>query len=262
MRFDAGWNGWWTCLLPAEIISELGLPIPLFFQWDDIEYGIRARFAGHPTITLPNAGVWHADFHLKDYDDWSRYFSIRNGLIVSSIYGPFDGKVISKFLLRKITQLIVGMQYGLAATFVKAAEDFLQGPDFLNDGGQSALVDVRALRDEYPETKMQPASAVGAESDPHTQMTVVGVRARREPRGSGASQARSSTVDWACRPSTGNGSCDLRRLVACVVVRKCRCHGRVAERRPASVGATRSRLPSWPSVRPKSVGSCVSAHLR
>ncbi|MHA6739367.1 glycosyltransferase [Rhodococcus erythropolis] len=172
MRFDAGWNGWWTCLLPSEIISELGLPIPLFFQWDDIEYGIRARFAGHPTITLPNAGVWHADFHLKDYDDWSRYFSIRNGLIVSSIYGPFDGKVISKFLLRKITQLIVGMQYGLAATFVKAAEDFLQGPDFLNDGGQSALVDVRALRNEYPETKMQPASAVGAEADPHTQMTV------------------------------------------------------------------------------------------
>ena len=22
MRFDAGWNGWWTCLLPAEIISD------------------------------------------------------------------------------------------------------------------------------------------------------------------------------------------------------------------------------------------------
>ena len=56
MRFDAGWNGWWTCLLPAEIILRAGLPIPLFFQWDDIEYGIRARFAGHPTITLPNAG--------------------------------------------------------------------------------------------------------------------------------------------------------------------------------------------------------------
>lgn len=65
-------------LLPAEIIADCGLPIPLFFQWDDIEYGIRARFAGHPTVTLPNAGVWHADFYLRDYDDWARYFSIRN----------------------------------------------------------------------------------------------------------------------------------------------------------------------------------------
>ncbi|MCK0091239.1 glycosyltransferase family 2 protein [Rhodococcus sp. HNM0563] len=171
-RFDAGWNGWWTCLLPAEIIAECGLPIPLFFQWDDIEYGIRARFAGHPTVTLPNAGVWHADFHLKDYDDWARYFSIRNGLVVSALYGRFDGNDISKYLFRKISELIVSMQYGLAATFIKAAEDFLAGPDFLYDGGQSVLKELRELRDRYPETKPLPASQVGKESDPHTQMKV------------------------------------------------------------------------------------------
>ncbi|HET8994378.1 MAG TPA: glycosyltransferase [Rhodococcus sp. (in: high G+C Gram-positive bacteria)] len=171
-RFDAGWNGWWTCLLPAEIIAECGLPIPLFFQWDDIEYGIRARFAGHPTVTLPNAGVWHADFHLKDYDDWARYFSIRNGLVVSALYGRFDGNDISKYLFRKISELIVSMQYGLAATFIKAAEDFLAGPDFLYDGGQTVLKELRELRDRYPETKPLPASQVGKESDPHTQMKV------------------------------------------------------------------------------------------
>ncbi|WP_435277793.1 glycosyltransferase [Rhodococcus yananensis] len=171
-RFDAGWNGWWTCLLPAEIIADCGLPIPLFFQWDDIEYGIRARFAGHPTVTLPNAGVWHADFHLKDYDDWSRYFSIRNGLIVSSIYGRFDGTDMAKYLFRKIGELIVSMQYGLAATFIKAAEDFLAGPDVLYDGGQAVLRELRELRDRYPETKPKPAVDVGNESDPHTQMSV------------------------------------------------------------------------------------------
>lgn len=171
-RFDAGWNGWWTCLLPAEVIADCGLPIPLFFQWDDIEYGIRARFAGHPTVTLPNAGVWHADFHLKDYDDWSRYFSIRNGLVVSAIYGRFDGTDMAKYLFRKIGELIVSMQYGLAATFVKAAEDFLAGPDFLYDGGQSVLKELRDLRDRYPETKPLPASQVGRDADPHTQMSV------------------------------------------------------------------------------------------
>ncbi|MFD4467827.1 glycosyltransferase [Rhodococcus sp. NPDC058505] len=171
-RFDAGWNGWWTCLLPAEIIADCGLPLPLFFQWDDIEYGIRARFAGHPTITLPNAGVWHADFHLKDYDDWARYFSIRNGLIVSSIYGRFDGTTIAKYLFRKISELIVSMQYGLAATFIKAAEDFLAGPEFLDDGGQAVLGEIRALRARYPETAPRPAVEVGAEADPHTQMDV------------------------------------------------------------------------------------------
>ncbi|MFF0816188.1 glycosyltransferase [Rhodococcus sp. NPDC003318] len=171
-RFDAGWNGWWTCLLPAEIIADCGLPLPLFFQWDDIEYGIRARFAGHPTVTLPNAGVWHADFHLKDYDDWARYFSIRNGLIVSSIYGRFDGTTLAKYLFRKISELIVSMQYGLAATFIQAAEDFLKGPSFLDDGGQEVLGAIRELRSRYPETVARPAVEVGAEADPHTQMDV------------------------------------------------------------------------------------------
>lgn len=171
-RFDAGWNGWWTCLLPAEVIADCGLPIPLFFQWDDIEYGIRARFAGHPTVTLPNAGVWHADFHLKDYDDWARYFSIRNGLVVSALYGRFDGTDIAKYMFRKISELIVSMQYGLAATFIKAVEDFLTGPEFLRDGGQSVLKELRELRDRYPETKPLPASEVGRKSDPHTQMRV------------------------------------------------------------------------------------------
>lgn len=171
-RFDAGWNGWWTCLLPAEIIADCGLPLPLFFQWDDIEYGIRARFKGHPTVTLPNAGVWHADFHLKDYDDWARYFSIRNGLIVSSIYGRFDGKTMSKYLFRKISELIVSMQYGLAATFIQAAEDFLAGPSFLEDGGQSVLSSIRELRARYPETVTRPAVEAGVDANPHTQMDV------------------------------------------------------------------------------------------
>jgi galactofuranosylgalactofuranosylrhamnosyl-N-acetylglucosaminyl-diphospho-decaprenol beta-1,5/1,6-galactofuranosyltransferase len=169
-RFDAGWNGWWTCLLPAEVIADTGLPLPLFFQWDDIEYGIRARHHGYPTVTLPHAGVWHADFWWKDYDDWSRYFSIRNGLAVSALYGAFDGRVISRYMFRKIGQLIVSMQYGLAYTFIRAAEDFLLGPEMFADGGQSAMAAIRAEREQFPETKTLPA--VSADNNPHTQINI------------------------------------------------------------------------------------------
>ena len=79
-RVDAGYNAWWTCLIPAEVVARIGLPLPIFFQWDDVEYGLRARAAGFVTVTLPNAAVWHADFYWKDYDDWARYFSMRNSL--------------------------------------------------------------------------------------------------------------------------------------------------------------------------------------
>jgi len=166
-RFDAGWNGWWTCLLPAETVQKQGLSLPMFFQWDDIEYGIRARQSGFPTVTLPNAGVWHADFHLKDYDHWSRYFSVRNGLIVSAVYGQFDGKVIGGQLFRDLLEHIVAMQYGLAATLLLAVEDFLAGPDGLHDGGESKLAELSALRAKYPDTVMHPADTIGAQENPN-----------------------------------------------------------------------------------------------
>jgi galactofuranosylgalactofuranosylrhamnosyl-N-acetylglucosaminyl-diphospho-decaprenol beta-1,5/1,6-galactofuranosyltransferase len=50
---DVDYNGWWMCLIPREVATALGLPLPLFIKWDDTEYGLRAQAAGYPTATLP-----------------------------------------------------------------------------------------------------------------------------------------------------------------------------------------------------------------
>ena len=159
-RVDAEYNAWWSCLVPAEVVAGIGYPLPLFFQWDDIEYGLRARAAGYPTVTLPGAGVWHADFHWKEWDDWPRYFSLRNGLIVSALYGGFDLRRNARFLADELAHYLVSMRYGLAATLIKAVEDFLAGPEMLADGGVEAVAAVRKLRAEYPETSRHPACRV------------------------------------------------------------------------------------------------------
>ncbi|WP_227978865.1 glycosyltransferase [Nocardia spumae] len=157
-RVDAGYNAWWTCLIPAEVIARIGLPLPIFFQWDDVEYGVRAREAGFVTVTLPNAAVWHADFYWKDFDDWARYFSMRNSLIVSSIHADLDAKAVTRKLFREIAEYLVGMQYGLAHTTLQGIEDFLQGPKVLRDGGIDALSAARTSRGDYGETKKHAAA--------------------------------------------------------------------------------------------------------
>ncbi|MGI5222016.1 glycosyltransferase [Nocardia sp. CA-290969] len=151
-RVDAGYNAWWTCLIPAEVVKKIGLPLPIFFQWDDVEYGVRAREHGFVTVTLPNAAVWHADFYWKDFDDWARYFSTRNSLIVSSMHADLDADAISKQLFRNIAEYLVGMQYGLAHTTLQGIEDFLEGPKILRDGGTEVLRRARTSRADYPET--------------------------------------------------------------------------------------------------------------
>ncbi|WP_433197552.1 glycosyltransferase [Nocardia sp. CA-107356] len=157
-RVDAGYNAWWTCLIPAEVVAKIGLPVPIFFQWDDVEYGVRARENGFVTVTLPNAAVWHADFYWKDYDDWARYFSTRNSLIVGSLHTDLDGKAITRQLFRSLAEHLVAMQYGLVHTTLQGIEDFLQGPKILRDGGIAALAAARTSRADYPETIKHPAA--------------------------------------------------------------------------------------------------------
>lgn len=159
-RLDAGYNGWWSCLIPYEVVREVGYPLPFFFQWDDAEYSYRARAHSFPTVTLPGAGVWHADFHWKDWDEWHRYFNLRNSIITAALHSPFDLNVLTRTLLAQVVRYLLGMQYGLTATLIKAVEDFLAGPEMLHDGGVSAMKEIRELRARYPETKRHAATEV------------------------------------------------------------------------------------------------------
>lgn len=197
-RVDAGYNAWWTCLIPAEVVAEIGLPMPLFFQWDDVEFGLRAKEHGFPTVTLPNTAVWHADFYWKDFDDWSRYFSTRNSLIVSAMHADLDGKVITKELFRYLAQHLVAMQYGLVHTVLQGIEDFLRGPEVLRDGGIAALAEAHTSRSIYPETIKHPAA------EPTVDSAHIHVRRRGiEPSNLTAVLIKRAITQWTGRTQHG-----------------------------------------------------------
>jgi galactofuranosylgalactofuranosylrhamnosyl-N-acetylglucosaminyl-diphospho-decaprenol beta-1,5/1,6-galactofuranosyltransferase len=159
-RVDADYNAWWSCLIPAEVVAKIGLPLPLFFQWDDVEYGYRAKANGFATVTLPGAGLWHADFDWKDLDKWNEYFAVRNAMIVSTLHAEIDPKQTARVIVSRVTRYLMSMQYGLAATLLKSVEDFLKGPSILHDGGATAAKEIHKVRAEYPDTIMHPASDV------------------------------------------------------------------------------------------------------
>ncbi len=161
LRVDAGYNAWWSCLIPAEVIASAGYPLPMFFQWDDVEYGHRARAHGYPTVTLAGTGVWHDDFDWKDEDSPSNYFNHRNSLITAALHSDFDSKAAARVIRQRLLRFLVSMRYGLVATVLKGVEDFLEGPECLRDGGVEAMAAIHKLRGEYPETQLRPASDVG-----------------------------------------------------------------------------------------------------
>ncbi|MFT4299724.1 MAG: glycosyltransferase [Aeromicrobium sp.] len=159
-RIDVEYNAWWLCLVPSELLDKVGLPLPIFFQGDDIELGLRAREVGVQTVTLPGAAVWHADFEFKDWDSPIAFFAIRNALINAALHTDLvPSGVVEKLAIRLRHQLIE-YRYGLTATILFAIEQFLAGPAILDAGGAEDLEAVMRLRAKYPDTHRLTAEEV------------------------------------------------------------------------------------------------------
>ncbi|GAB3852200.1 glycosyltransferase [Nocardioides maradonensis] len=150
-RCDVDFNGWFSCLIPRVVLEEIGLSLPVFIKWDDSEYGLRAKEAGFPTVTLPGAAVWHVPWSDKnDALDWQAYFHHRNRLIAALLHStyPKGGRLLRESLNNQIAHL-VGMQYSTAELRLQAMEDILQGPGHLHEMLPTRLAEVNALRKQF-----------------------------------------------------------------------------------------------------------------
>ncbi|MDO3647590.1 glycosyltransferase [Nocardia mangyaensis] len=158
-RIDVDFNGWWTCVIPRHVAEEIGQPLPLFLKWDDAEYGLRARVAGYPTVTLPGAAVWHMAWSDKDDAiDWQAYFHLRNRLVVASLHLPGDGKPMVVNTVKATLKHLLCLEYSTVAIQNEAIRDFLAGPEGLFDLLPTALGKIHAMRKQYPDAVVVPSS--------------------------------------------------------------------------------------------------------
>ncbi|MBR4399851.1 MAG: glycosyltransferase [Aeriscardovia sp.] len=126
-RCNEDYNGWWLCSIPRRAVEKIGLPLPVFIKFDDIEYGVRAKKAGIPSICLPGTAVWHPAWHLKETLGWVEYFVERNRFLMALLYkeGP-EG--VFKASLRAQSNLGIRMEYASMALRNAALKDLLSGP--------------------------------------------------------------------------------------------------------------------------------------
>ncbi len=154
MRLDADYNGWWMCLIPVEIIKQVGLSLPAFIKWDDAEFCIRARDAGHPTISLPGVALWHVSWVGKDDSiDWQAYFHARNRIVAALLHSRTpDGGTLLRHSRRVDLKHLMMMQYYPVALRHRALRDVLSGPDHMWRNLATAMPAARALASSFPET--------------------------------------------------------------------------------------------------------------
>ncbi|MGN6783073.1 MAG: glycosyltransferase [Marmoricola sp.] len=193
-RVDVDFNGWFMCLIPTSVIAEIGLSLPLFIKWDDSEYGLRAKAAGYPTVTLPGAAVWHIPWTDKnDEVDWQAYFHERNRFVAALLHSPFPhgGKLLRESFSVQVKHLI-SMQYATAEIRLQALQDVLDGPEQLHPDLATKLPAVRAQMKPFRDAQLSPdpdafPPARRAKPRKSTDLTVVpGLPARLFSAGKGA----------------------------------------------------------------------------
>lgn len=158
-RIDVDYNGWWMCMIPRRVAEELGQPLPLFIKWDDADYGLRAGEHGYPTVTMPGIAIWHMAWSDKDDAiDWQAYFHLRNRLVVSALHWDAPVKGLLKSSIKATLKHLLCLEYSTVAIQNKAIEDFLAGPEHIFSILESALPQVRAMRQDYPDAVVLPAA--------------------------------------------------------------------------------------------------------
>ena len=158
-RLDVDYNGWFMCLIPTQVLRDIGLSMPFFIKWDDAEYGLRAAEAGYPTVTMPGVAVWHVPWTDKnDALDWQAYFHQRNRTVAALLHSPYarGGRLVRESFNHQVKHLLA-MQYSVAEMRLRALEDLLAGPHQLHPVILDKLAEVRAMRAGFDDAQASPA---------------------------------------------------------------------------------------------------------
>ena len=155
-RIDEDFNGWWMCLIPVAVMRKIGLSLPVFIKFDDIEYGLRAGKAGFPTVCLPGVAVWHQAWHDKDpARSWEEYFTERNRWIAALLTYPDTPPRMLLETLYGDASLGLRSVYSAMALHHMALKDIMRGPQYLVDCLPTKLGEVRELRAQYPDAQVE-----------------------------------------------------------------------------------------------------------
>jgi galactofuranosylgalactofuranosylrhamnosyl-N-acetylglucosaminyl-diphospho-decaprenol beta-1,5/1,6-galactofuranosyltransferase len=155
-RVDVDFNGWFMCLIPRQVLEQIGLSLPLFIKWDDLEFGLRAKEAGFPTVTFPGAAVWHVPWTDKnDAVDWQAYFHHKNRIVAALLHSayPKGGRLVRESLNHQIKHL-VSLQYSTVEIRHQALLDVLAGPGQLHQDLPTKLGEINAFRKQFTDAQL------------------------------------------------------------------------------------------------------------
>lgn len=127
---DRQYAGWWYCCIPTVVIEKYGLSMPMFIRGDDIEYSLRCKAQ---IITMNGICIWHMGFINKYNLAFDRYMRNRNLLVAKAIGSIEECVDVYQMVYKSFRAELLRYNYNGARLILKAMEDYLKGPSFLEE---------------------------------------------------------------------------------------------------------------------------------
>lgn len=127
------YSAWWYSCVPVDLIRDIGLPIPLFYRRDDVEYGTRAQERHHVRfMTMNGICVWHDPFDMRWNPTVEVYLATRN-MLIQEAFTP-DAMNSSAALVAHMRETLLDegrrLNYSSMELICDAIQDYLRGPDY------------------------------------------------------------------------------------------------------------------------------------
>jgi GT2 family glycosyltransferase len=127
---DANFSGWWYSCIPASLIYDGNLPLPLFIHRDDQDFGVRSR---KKILKMNGICIWHPSPAAKHSDN-IHYYDMRNMLIAIMDLCPdkLTSRYLKKYLTAECIKKILGYRYLGAEMSLEGCRTFLKGPEYFD----------------------------------------------------------------------------------------------------------------------------------
>lgn len=131
------YQAWWYCCIPMQAIEANGLPMPFFIRGDDCEYSLRCKAK---ILSMNGICVWHMGFYGKYSASMNIYQECRNLLIAQAASGVIPKANLVGRIKKFYRANILKHDYGAAELALRALEDFMKGPEFIENADGETIV--------------------------------------------------------------------------------------------------------------------------
>lgn len=139
------YGAWWYSCIPVDAIEKNGLPMPFFIRCDDVEFGMRNQ----PVyMTMNCICVWHSSFEGRFRASVDVYQYVRNFAAMIALDDCASENYFILRLERDIRQRLRYLDYISAEFILDGFDDYLKGPEFLENLDGAALMKANGARNE------------------------------------------------------------------------------------------------------------------